>query len=137
MFARPQPRLISLSITDPQPVPVNIWYIAHRLGRGRDEDADDGQRRACTERWLVNRIRQLVEHCGFPPPVAPRVVAGEVLDGAQAVTKFAMWHQAAVDQWFDDRLPPTLQLVVDNDVIGDWSAELAARTADRGRGQGA
>lgn len=128
MSAHPHPQLLSISLTDPQPQTVTIWYIAHRLGRGTD--SEDGRIRACTERWLVNRVRQLVEHAGFPPPVAPRIVADALLDGASAVTKFAMWHRAGVDQWFDDRLPPALALVVDNEVIGSWSDELAARTAE-------
>lgn len=52
-------------------------------------------------------IRTMVDKAGFPEPLpALNRSAGELTTGADAVTPKANWQRAAVDAWFDRRLPP-------------------------------
>lgn len=130
MFARQRPqRTLTVTVySNDATASVGINYIAHRLGR--DRDSDDGSTIAATSRWLVGRVRQLIDKAGFPAPIAPRIRCGEPRFGAGAVDKFAMWEKEAVDDWFDGLLPPPVMLVVDNDRAECWADELDARAME-------
>lgn len=52
-------------------------------------------------------IRTMVRTAGFPSPLpAFNRSARTMTEGAEAVTPKANWQRAAVDAWFDRRLPP-------------------------------
>jgi hypothetical protein len=57
-------------------------------------------------RAVIETVRELVRHHGFPEPRTPRFVAGRRLRGADAVWKRAVWDRDAVLRWFEHDLPP-------------------------------
>lgn len=135
MLARPKPQFLSVAIRDTSPAQrVGIWYIGNRLGR--DRASEDGTVPAASERWLIGRIRQFITKAGFPPPI-PGIRADELLTGADAVNRMAMWEKAPVDAWFEGLLPPAVALAVDNDRTTAWADELDARAAAIAQGQAA
>lgn len=81
---------------------VGLGYIAGRLGR---DDAAPAT--------VVRLIRALTDQRGFPPPTAPRLVAGQLLDGAAAVTPRSKWPLDAVMAWFDNGIPPRIAAALD------------------------
>lgn len=95
--------------------------IAHRLGR-------ENVRMPA----LVAYVRKLITGYSFPPPIAPRLYAGEIVVGARAVDIRARWHKALVDHWVDGLVPTELRLVVDNDAAAAEAAALDARAAELG-----
>lgn len=58
--------------------------------------------------WQIGYIADLVAKCGFPAPLPLRVrdrATGEH-HLSTAVQRGSRWQRAAVDQWFEDLLPP-------------------------------
>lgn len=98
-----------------------MGYIARRLGREHLQVPS-----------LITRIRQLIRSWGFPPPVTPRLYRGEWLTGAPAVGSAAQWDKGMVDCWFDDRMPPELRAIAEQDDVADAAELLDARAAALG-----
>lgn len=81
-------------------VPHAFTYGLQDVCRRLGESVDAG--RARTERWQVSYVNGLIDRYGFPPP-NPLMIGTRWHDGAHASSR---WPQVAVDQWFEDRLPP-------------------------------
>lgn len=58
--------------------------------------------------WQLGYIADLIANCGFPPPLPLRIRDRE--SGAHRLTndvqRASRWQRGAVDQWFEDQLPP-------------------------------
>lgn len=106
-------------LANPRVQQVGPFYIAERLGM-----------RDATIKTLVQRIRQLIEGHGFPPPLGYRQWRGELVSGAAAVCMRSYWIKEAVDAFFDGTgtTPPIAAAL--------QSAELAAHGSELDRRAG-
>ncbi|WP_414902481.1 hypothetical protein ACMT1E_04425 [Sphingomonas flavalba] len=89
---RPAPPPLRRSLAD-----IDLHGVARRLGM-------EGRER----RTIIMTVRRLIDRHGFPWPKTPRFLRGQRLFGAGAVTAYSIWSRDAVDQWFDDDLPPAM-----------------------------
>lgn len=58
--------------------------------------------------WQLSYIADLITNCGFPKPLPLRIRdrnTGEHRISTH-VQRASRWQRAAVDQWFEDQLPP-------------------------------
>lgn len=60
-----------------------------------------------TSAYQVGYVRALIEQQNFPEPLPRYIHSRHIhITGAAAVAPAAQWQKAAVDAWFDGRLPP-------------------------------
>ena len=78
-----------LPVANPRAEQVGVSYIIHQLAM-----------RDATIKTVVERIRELIEKHGFPPPLGYRKWKGELVTGAAAVCMRSYWLKDAVDQFF-------------------------------------
>ena len=95
----------------------HLYYIRRRLGR---EDYGDGR--------LVTYVSKLIEKAGFPKPL-PHMSTRKV-ELIEHVTNNSRWLRPAVDQWFDDFLPPEAVAAMDAAAMSAAASDMdeAAKT---------
>ena len=76
---------------------------------------------------LIRYVRALNVERGFPDTVTPRLLKGHLVEGPAAITHKSMWRRDAVDQWFDNALPPTIAAGLDRAEAARVDALVAAR----------
>lgn len=54
-----------------------------------------------TPRTIVAKIRALVDHNGFPPPLTVRLRSQRCVHGGEAVTRHSIWRAFEVEAWID------------------------------------
>lgn len=97
-----------------------LSYIRQRLGR---DDYKSGR--------MVTYVSRLIEKRGFPQPLPSMSVRKpDLIDG---VTVNSRWLRPAVDQWFDDFLPPAAALALDEAARKAAAADMDAAAANLGR----
>lgn len=88
------------------------------MGYALSAIADDLEKTTCTARWiaralgvpkygdrrLATYLQRLVDSQGFPEPL-PSLRGQELTEDATADSR---WIRAAVEAWFQDRLPPAV-----------------------------
>lgn len=74
---------------------VDLCFIAGRLGLMQRP-----------RRTIVEKVRVLAEHHGFPLPKTPRIVKGVRILGPRAIDAFSIWDRDAVELWLEGDRPP-------------------------------
>lgn len=97
-------------LNEPEPT-CHLYYVRRRLGR---EDYGDGR--------LVTYITKLIDQCGFPKPLPHLAIRKAGL--VEHVTNQSRWLRPAVDQWFDDFLPPETAVALDAAAMAAAGAEM-------------
>jgi hypothetical protein len=105
--------------TDIDPT-CTIWYIQRRAGI-----TDFKSKRT------VAYVTKLIEQKGFPRPLPGlNTRRAELVD---EVTPRSKWQRPAVDQWFDDWLPPATTAALDEAARAAAASEMDASAANLGR----
>ena len=85
-----------------------------------------------SERSQIEHLRQLVRLDGLPAPINPRLRAGGVLRGADAVGRRSWWDAAEVDAWLarpGPGAPPAPGAIAIPAARGSLHDEMRARAA--------
>jgi predicted DNA-binding transcriptional regulator AlpA len=99
-----------------------LYDIAGRLGQAHRSPA-----------YLCRTIDALIAGEAFPSPY-PLVSAGRLVKGAHRDSR---WPIAAVDAWFEDRLPPNARDLVDQAERVEIDSRLSARAVQLFGGENA
>lgn len=59
-----------------------------------------------SRRTIISKLRDLVTGSGFPLPRNPRLVKGQMMEGASAIYAGSLWDRDDVEIWQDGRDPP-------------------------------
>lgn len=73
----------------------DLGAIAHLVGMAH-----------CSRRVLIETLRKLAEQSGMPLPKTPRIHAGRVCVGPQAIGARSRWDAMVFDAWLDSWTPP-------------------------------
>jgi hypothetical protein len=96
LHACPRPALADpLRARPHRPTEVDLCWIARRLGLVDNE-----------RRTIIDKVRRLAEHSGFPLPKRPRFVKGIRITGPMSIDAFSIWDRDPVERWLEDDLPP-------------------------------
>ena len=109
----------ALLVRHPGEPTVGIWFIRRMTGHARKGEAS-----------LVRYVTGLIDNHGFPPPLPLFRNGGEIETGVASDSK---WLRAAVMEWFEGFLPPTLCDALSDEAEEQAAAALDAAAASFGR----
>lgn len=99
------------------PYSYSLLEVVKRLGQDRRGD-----------RYRRSYVQKLVDEADFPPPF-PVLVAGALVGTVRSNSR---WDAAAVDRWFEDRLPPDTAATIDRAAMREAADTLDARASQLG-----
>jgi hypothetical protein len=95
MQADPLPACGALRSRTTRQTEVDLCWIARRLGLLDNE-----------RRTIIDKVRRLAEHHGFPLPKRPRFVRGVRILGPRSIDAYSVWDRDPVERWIEDDRPP-------------------------------
>jgi hypothetical protein len=97
--------------------------------------------RARSTAWQIDYLRGLIADCSFPAPLPLRIRDRDTRATRMTtdVQRASRWLRAAVDQWFEDQLPPgtgsgdVAEQRAGEQIMDERAAAIGLRMVDGGR----
>lgn len=108
----------ALLVRHPGEPTVGIWFIRRITGHARKGEAS-----------LIRYVEGLIEHHGFPPPLPLFRNGGEITGEVRSDSK---WLRAAVMEWLEGFLPPTIPAALADEAEQEAAAAMDAAATTLG-----
>jgi hypothetical protein len=95
---------------------VDLAWVARELGLLGNE-----------RRTIINKLRLLAEHNGFPLPKRPRFVGATRITGPKSICALSVWDRDPVERWLEDDRPPAESAALATIRRGAAAEEMARR----------